>query len=105
MKPEVDIDGTMSGFLVESVTSQLILKSQQVDVVSQGHFSHAVRVEVKLVLDDFRKVLRNSNKNILDDGSFKLSKPLLTFFCNMQRPRGDKTLTYSNNPWLSQLES
>ena len=83
MKPEVDIDGTMSGFLVESVTSQLILKSQQVDVVSQGHFSHAVRVEVKLVLDDFRKVLRNSNKNILDDGSFKLSKPLLTFFCNL----------------------
>ena len=66
MKPEVDIDGTMSGFLVESVTSQLILKSQQVDVVSQGHFSHAVRVEVKLVLDDFRKVLRNSNKNILN---------------------------------------
>ena len=67
MKPEVDIDGTMSGFLVESVTSQLILKSQQVDVVSQGHFSHAVRVEVKLVFDDLHEMLFQKQSIILVD--------------------------------------
>ena len=96
MKPEVDVDGTMSGFLVESVTSQLILKSQQVDVVSQGHFSHAVRVEVKLVLDDFRKVLRNSNKNIMNSKMMVHSNFQILFrrFC-----------LEVTKPWPIQLES
>ncbi len=58
------LDGDSGGVEVERMFAQHVLEAQQVHVGAQRHFAHAIRVEVKLVLDDLREVLQDrSAKN------------------------------------------
>ena len=60
---QVHLDSTAGRREVERVRAQHVLEPQQSDVRAQRHLTHAVRVEIKLVLDDLHKVLINQQSN------------------------------------------
>ena len=62
MKQKIDADGTMSSLFVETMRPQNILQSQQFDVRPQCHLSRAISVEIKLVLNYLREVLKKREK-------------------------------------------
>ena len=62
MESEVHVHGTVSRPLVESMRPQDILQSKEVNVGPESHLTHAVRVEVELVLDDFAKMLEKKHR-------------------------------------------
>lgn len=59
---QVHFDGTSGGFEVKRVATQHVLQPEQPHVRSEGHLAHAVRVEVELVFDDLRKMLKWEEK-------------------------------------------
>ena len=63
MQRQVNVDGTMSRPLIEPVRPQNVLQPQEVDVRTEGHLTHAVRVEVELVLDDLTEMLKKEVQN------------------------------------------
>jgi len=58
VKPEIDVDRAVGSFLVEPVRPQNVLQPKQVHVWAESHLSHAVRVEVELILNDLAEVLK-----------------------------------------------
>ena len=58
VKPEIDVDRAVGSLLVEPVRPQNVLQPEQVHVWAESHLSHAVRVEVELILNDLAKVLK-----------------------------------------------
>ena len=58
MQQQVDIDGTVSCFLVEAMRPQNILQPQQLDIGSKGHLSGAISVKIELVLDNLSEMLQ-----------------------------------------------
>ena len=58
MQQQVDIDGTMSCFLVEAMRPQHVLQPQQLNIGSKGHLSCAISVKIELVLDNLGKMLQ-----------------------------------------------
>ena len=47
----------MGTLLVKLMTSQFVLQSQQINVGAKCHLAHAIRVEIKLVLNNLREML------------------------------------------------
>jgi len=51
------LDGDLGSIEVERMLSQHVFQPQKINVSTQRHLAHAVRVEVKLILDNFGKML------------------------------------------------
>jgi len=51
------LDGDLGSIEVERMLSQHVFQPQKINVRTQCHLAHAVRVEVKLILDNFGKML------------------------------------------------
>ena len=57
-----DLNGNLRSTVVEWMLSQDILEPQKINVRTQCHLAHAVSVEVKLILDNFSKMLHNQTQ-------------------------------------------
>ena len=62
---QVNVDGTVSRPLVEPMRPQNVLQPQEVNVRTEGHLTHAVRVEVELILDDLTEMLKTEKSSKL----------------------------------------